>query len=429
MTTLRSDSNGTALAGSFSAKTVEMEQGTIADFTDALSRMKQGSSNLSKKTGSVLLIGLLALTLVHCKGETASAPPPPLLHVEVADVIQKDVPIQSEWVGTTDGMVNAVIRAQVSGYLVKRPYTEGAFVKKGELLFELDSSKFRTALDQAQGDLAKAQAQLLKTKMDVERDTPLAKQGAVSQKELDDSIQAHAAAKGNTAAAKAAVEQAKLNLGWTRVTAPIDGVVGIAKAQIGDLIDANSELTSMSTLDPIKVYFPISEQEYLGASEKVQQRYKERQEGEEYSGVQLDLILGGEKIYPHKGQFYLVDRQVDVKTGTIRVAAVFPNPNNILRPGQFARVRAVTKMREKALLVPQRAVTEMQGSYQVAVDTPDNKVDIRPVKVGERTGNLWIIDKGLNPGERVVVEGLQKLKAGMTVEPKPFQETPDEKTT
>jgi membrane fusion protein, multidrug efflux system len=383
---------------------------------------------VSKRSASAWLMSLLALTLVHCKGETSSAPPPPSIQVEVTDVIQKDVPIQSEWVGTTDGMVNAVIRAQVSGYLIKRPYTEGSFVKKGDLLFELDPSKFRAALDQAQGDLAKAQAQLLKTKQDVERDTPLAKQGAVSQKELDDSIQANAAAKGNTAAAKASVEQAKLNLGWTRVTAPIDGVVGIAKAQIGDLIDANSELTSMSTLDPIKVYFPISEQEYLGASEKVQQRYKERQEGEEYSGVQLDLILGGEKIYPHKGQFYLIDRQVDVKTGTIRVAAVFPNPNNILRPGQFARVRAVTKTREKALLVPQRAVTEMQGSYQVAVVTPENKVDIRPVKVGERAGNLWIIDQGLHPGERVVVEGLQKLKAGMTVEPKPFQETPDEKT-
>ena len=214
---------------------------------------KQLKMNVSRKTGSILLMSLLALTLVHCKGETASAPPPPLLHVEVADVVQKDVPIHSEWVGTTDGMVNAAIRAQVTGYLMKRPYAEGSFVKKGDLLFELDPSKFRASLDQAQGDLAKAEAQLLKTKQDVERDTPLAKQGAISQKELDDSIQAHAAARGNTAAAKAAVEQAKLNLGWTRVTAPIDGVVGIAKAQIGDLIDANSELTSMSTLDPIKV--------------------------------------------------------------------------------------------------------------------------------------------------------------------------------
>ncbi len=381
-----------------------------------------------QSVASLWLLSLLSLALVHCKGETASAPPPPSVQVEVADVIQKDVPIHSEWVGTTDGMVNAQIRAQVSGYLIKRPYTEGAFAKKGDLLFELDPSKFKTTLDQAQGDLAKAQAQFIKTKQDVERDTPLAQQGAISQKELDDSIQFHAAAKGNVAAAKAAVEQAKLNLGWTKVTAPIDGVVGIAKAQLGDLIDANSELTSMSTVDPIKVYFPISEQEYLEASDKVQQRYKEREKGEEYKGASLELILGGEKVYPHKGQFFLVDRQVDIKTGTIRVAATFPNPNNILRPGQFARVRAVTKTREKALLVPQRAVTEMQGSYQVAVVTPENKVDIRPIKVGQRSGNLWIVDQGLKQGERVVVEGLQKVKAGMTVEPKLFQDQPDEKT-
>ncbi|HEY6084949.1 MAG TPA: efflux RND transporter periplasmic adaptor subunit [Nitrospira sp.] len=374
-----------------------------------------------------VLFSLLALTLVHCKGETASAPPPPSVQVEVADVIQKDVPIQMEWVGSTDGSNNALIRAQVSGYLMKRPYTEGSFVKKGDLLFELDPSKFQTALDQALGDLAKAQAQFTKSKQDVDRDTPLAKEGAISKKELDDSIQAHAATKGTVAAAKAAVEQAKLNLSWTRITAPIDGVVGIAKAQIGDLIDANSELTSMSTLDPIRVYFPVSEQEYLEAADKVQQGYKDRKEGKEYSGALLELVLGGEKVYPHKGQFYLVDRQVDTKTGTIRVAALFPNPNNLLRPGQFAKVRAVTKTKERAILVPQRAVTEMQGSYQVAVVTPENKVDIRRVKVGQRTGNLWIIDQGLKQGERVVVEGLQKVKAGMTVDPKPFQDQPEEK--
>ncbi|HKE61142.1 MAG TPA: efflux RND transporter periplasmic adaptor subunit, partial [Nitrospira sp.] len=342
-------------------------------------------------------------------------------------VIQKDVPIQREWVGTTDGSNNALIRAQVSGYLMKRPYTEGAFVKKGDLLFELDPRKFQTALDQALGDLTKAQAQFTKTKQDVERDTPLAKGGAISQKELDDSIQAHAAARGTLAAAKAAVEQAKLNLGWTKITAPIDGVVGIAQAQIGDLIDANTQLTSMSTLDPIKVYFPVSEHEYLEAADKVQQHYRERQEGKDYDGALLELVLDGEKVYQHKGQFFLIDRQVDTKTGTIRVAAVFPNPNNILRPGQFARVRAVTNTREKAILVPQRAVTEMQGSYQVAVVTPENKVDIRPVKVGQRSGGLWIIDQGLKLGERVVVEGLQKVKAGMTVDPKPFQDQPEEK--
>lgn len=382
---------------------------------------------LPARSAAWILVTLSALALVHCKGETASAPPPPSVQVEVATVIQKDVPIQMEWVGTTDGSTNALIRAQVGGYLMKRPYTEGSFVKKGDLLFQLDPSKFQTALDQALGDLAKAQAQFMKTKQDVERDTPLAKEGAVSQKELDDSIQAHAATKGSVAAARAAVEQAKLNLSWTQIRAPIDGVVGIAKAQIGDLIDANSELTSMSTLDPIRVYFPVSEQEYFEAAEKIQQGYKDKQEGKEYSLAPLELVLGGEKVYPHKGQFFLVDRQVDVKTGTIRVAALFPNPNNLLRPGQFARVRAVTKTKEKAILVPQRSVTEMQGSHQVAVVTPENKVDIRPVKVGQRSGNLWIIDQGLKPGERVVVEGLQKVKAGMTVAPKPFQDQPEDK--
>jgi RND family efflux transporter MFP subunit len=370
---------------------------------------------------------LTALALVNCKGETASAPPPPLVQVEVADVIQKDVPIQKEWVGTTDGSNNALIRAQVSGYLLHRPYTEGSFVKKGDLLFELDPSKFQMALDQAQGDLAKAQAQFTKTRQDVERDTPLAKAGAISQKELDDSVQSYAGAKGSLAAAKAAVEQAKLNLGWTKIMAPIDGVVGIAQAQIGDLIDANTQLTSMSTLDPIKVYFPVSEQDYFEAAEKIQQGYKDKQEGKEYSLANLELVLGGEKVYPQKGQFYLVDRQVDQKTGTIRVAALFPNPNNLLRPGQFARVRVVTKTRENALLIPQRAVTEMQGNYQVAVVTPENKVEIRPVKVGQRFGSLWIINQGLKSGERVVVEGLQKVKAGMSVDPKPFQDQPEDK--
>ena len=382
---------------------------------------------LARLAASVLWVIFPALALVQCKGETASAPPPPSVQVEVADVIQKDVPIQMEWVGTTDGSNNALIRAQVSGYLLKRPYTEGSFVKRGDLLFQLDPSKFQTALDQALGELAKAQAQFTKTKQDVDRDTPLAKEGAISQKELDDSVQAHAATKGSLAAAKAAVEQAKLNLSWTRIAAPIDGVVGISKAQIGDLIDASTELTSISTLDPIKVYFPVSEQEYFEAAEKIQQGYKDKVEGKEYSLAPLELVLGGEKVYPHKGQFHLVDRQVDTKTGTIRVAALFPNPNNLLRPGQFAKVRAVTRTKERAILVPQRAVTEMQGSYQVAVVTPENKVDLRPVKVGQRSGSLWIIDHGLKQGERVVVEGLQKVKAGMTVDPKPFQDQPEEK--
>ena len=370
-----------------------------------------------RSRSAALLVLLIMTAGIGCKQETSSTSSQPAPEVAVVEVVQKDVPVYSEWVGTTEGLVNAKIRAQVSGYLVKQSYTEGSFVKKGELLFELDPSKFKAALDQAQGDLAKAQALLLKTKLDVERDTPLAKQGAISRKELDDSIQAYAAAKGSVAAAQAAVEQAKLNLSWTRITAPIDGVIGIAKAQIGDLIDANSELTSMSTLDPLRVYFPISEQEYLGAAEKLQQAYSTPEEDKK---ARLILILSDGSTYPHQGKFFLADRQVDVKTGTIRVAALFPNPGNLLRPGQYARIRAVTKTHEGALLVPQRAVSELQGNYQVVVVKADNVAEIRPVQVGERIGSMWIISRGLQPGERVVVEGLQKLKAGMTVTPTPY---------
>lgn len=364
-----------------------------------------------------LLVCLAPTTILSCKQEAASTSARPGPEVEVVEVSQKDVPIYAEWVGTTDGLVNANIRAQVSGYLLKRNYEEGAFVKKGSLLFEIDPRKFQAVFDQANGDLRKAQAQLIKAELDVKRDTPLAKAGAISQKELDDSTQSYQAAKAAVDSAKASAEQAALNLTWTKITAPIDGVVGIAKAQIGDLVNSNDDLTSMSTLNPIRVYFPVSEQEYLRAAEKIQQAYKE---GPEQQKDRLELYLSDSTVYPHKGKFSLVDRQVDVKTGTIRIAALFPNPDNVLRPGQFARVRVVTKTMQGALLVPQRAVTELQGSYQVAVVGADNNVEIRPVKVGERVGALWVIDQGLRPGERIVVEGLQKLKAGMAVTPKPF---------
>jgi membrane fusion protein (multidrug efflux system) len=369
------------------------------------------------------LIVIAAIAGSGCKGETTAPAGQAAAEVQVTEVVRRDVPIYSEWVGTTEGLVNAKIRAQVSGYLIKQHYTEGSFVRKGALLFELDPSKFKAALDQARGDLAKAQAVLLKAKLDVERDTPLAKQGAISQKELDDSIQTYAAAKGTVLAAQAAVEQAQLNLGWTRIIAPIDGVIGIAKAQIGDLIDANTELTSMSTLDPLRVYFPVSEQEYLKAAQKLQQAYNTPAEQQE---ARLSLILSDGSVYPHKGKFSVADRQVDVKTGTIRIAALFPNPGNLLRPGQYARVRAVTRTREGALLVPQRAVSELQGSHQVAVVKPDSTVEIRPVKVAERVGSMWIITEGIQPGERVVVEGLQKLKAGMAVTPKPYLDSSED---
>lgn len=355
-----------------------------------------------------------------CKPEVSSTSAAPAPEVLVIEVTQQDVPIYSEWVGSTDGTVNASIRAQVTGYLLKRNYVEGAFVKRGSVLFEIDPRKFQAAVNQARGELEKARAQLLKAELDVKRDTPLAKSGAVSQKELDDSIQDHAAAKANVAATQANLEQALLNLSFTKIVAPIDGIVGIAKAQVGDLIGQDTgELTSMSTLDPIRVYVSLSEQEYLEVADRIQEHYEHHPtDVTKPEGVPLQLIIAGNKLYEYPGGFSLLDRQVDPKTGTIRAGALFPNPRNVIRPGQFARVRAVTKFKPRALLIPQPAVTELQGSYQVAVVDADNKVDVRPVKTGERTGSLWIIDEGLKPGERVVVEGFQKIKAGMTVTPK-----------
>ncbi len=370
---------------------------------------------------SVCLGALLVTVPLACKQEAASTAAPSVPEVVVADVLQKDVPIYSEVVGTIDGMVNAVIKAQVNGYLMKQNYDEGAFVQKGHLLFEIDPRKFQAGLDQAKGEWAKAKAQLVKTELDVKRDTPLARGGAISQKELDDSIQANFAAKASVASARAAVEQAELNLSFSKIIAPIDGVVGIAKAQIGDLVGPGDELASMSTLDPIRVYISLSEQEYLRFAEKIRQGYKDREDPK----FNLELLLADGTIYPAKGQIFVTDRQLDVKTGTIRVVARFPNPGNILRPGQFARVRAVTQTKQGALLVPQRAVTELQGGYQVAVVTADNKIEIRPVKVGARTGNLWVVEEGLAAGERVVAEGLQKIKAGMTVAPKAFTAAPE----
>ena len=371
-----------------------------------------------------------ALAVTGCKQDAAStAPDAP--DVQVVEVVQKDVPIYSEWVGTTDGHVNAQIRAQVSGYLMRRTYTEGAFVKKGTVLFELDPSKFKAELDEAKGDLEKVKAQLVKTKLDVKRDLPLAKQGAISQKELADSIQMYSATKASVAASIASLEQARLNLEWTRITAPIDGIVGIAEAQIGDVIERSTLLTSMSTLDPLRVYFPISEQEYLRAAKRINRHYEEAENTNPNSASHdrenVELILSDGTVYPYKGRLFLADLDVSSSTGTIRTAALFRNPNNILRPGQYARVRVLVDTKKGALLVPQRAVTELQGSYQVALVTPDRTIEIKPVKVAERIENLWVVEEGLHPNDRVVVEGLQKLKAGMTVTPQPFEDMKNEK--
>jgi membrane fusion protein (multidrug efflux system) len=354
-----------------------------------------------------------ALFLTGCKKEQKAAPAPPA--VEVVNVIQKDVPVYTEWVATTDGFVNATIRAQVQGYLIKQNYREGDYVKKEQVLFEIDPRMFQAALEQARGQLAQQQARWDTARANLKRIKPLAEQNAVSQKDLDDATGQEHAAHASVISAQAAVDKAQVDLGFTKVTSLIDGIAGLAKAQIGNLVGPGSteELTTVSTIDPIKVYIPVSEQEYLKAVEAGKTQDKGPR-------IPLELILSDGSIYPYKGEFFFADRQVDVKTGTIKVASLFKNPGNLLRPGQFARVRATIRVRKGALLVPQRAVTELQGNYLVAVVGTDNKADIRPVKVAERVDTLWVIEAGLKPGERVVAEGVQKVRQGMPVQPKPF---------
>jgi len=413
-------------------------------------------------TLGVIVSALLAVTSRSKAQEMAQAVDLP--DVEVVQVEQQDVPIYSEWIGTLDGMVNATIKAQVAGYLRKQHYTEGALVTQGQVLFEIDPRPFQAALDQAKGELAKAQGQLVqanaqliqanaqvaqaeanqgKTQLDVNRYTPLAQAQAISAQDLDNAVQNNLAAKAQVAAAKAGIDTAKaaivaakavveaakavvataaLNLGFTTILAPIDGIAGIATAQVGDLVGPSSgTLTTVSTLDPIKVYFTASEQAYLNfvkrnptAAERLAAQKR----------LELELVLADGTTYPHKGTFFVADREVNVQTGAIRLAGLFPNPGNVLRPGQYGRVRAVIRHQEGALLVPQRAVTELQGSYQVAVVDSENKINIRTVKVGERVGTMWVIDEGVHPGERVVVEGVQKVRPGMSVHPKPFVAAP-----
>ncbi len=361
---------------------------------------------------------LIPATLLLCSGcqsQNAAAPPPPA-EVEVASVLQKDVPIYGEWVATLDGYVNAQIQPQVSGYIVQQSYKEGSFVRKGQTLFRIDPRPFQAMLDQAKAQLAQAQANLGKTQLDVDRDTPLAKERAIAQSQLDNDVQANLAAKASVKAGEAQVEQAELNLGFTNVTSLVDGIVGIAQVQIGNLVSPTAVLTSVSQVNPIKAYFPISEQEYLHFAERINAHNQQEVPSD---APPFDLILADGSVYPHKGTLLLTDRQIDVTTGSIRVVCAFPNPKNILRPGQFGRVRAPGDVRIGALLVPQRSVTELQGSYQVAVVGSDNKVNIRPVKVGERVDAMWILESGVKPGENVIVEGLQKVRDGATVKIRP----------
>ncbi len=383
--------------------------------------------------GGVLGLIVLALIIGILRPDKgAMGAPPSAQDVEVVQVQKEDVPIYAEWIGTLDGLVNADVRAQVTGYLLKQGYQEGAFVKQGQLLFEIDPRPFQAALDQAEGQLAQGKAALAnavavqrRTELDVERYTPLAKEQAASQQDLDNSVQNNLAAIATVQTAKAqiktyeaSVETAKINLDFTRLIAPIDGIAGQALLQVGALVTPGSGVvTSVSTVDPIKVYFTVSESQYLSWRRRFPTEESRLQADKE---LRLQLTLADGSIYPVEGKFYFADRQVDQSTGAIRIAGLFPNPNNVLRPGGYAKVRAVIRTQPGALLVPQRAVSELQGGYQVAVVDADNKVEVRTVTVGDRVDNRWIIASGLNPGDKVVVEGVQRMRTGVHVNAKPF---------
>lgn len=346
------------------------------------------------------------------KKETAAQAAAP--EVVVAPVEQKEVEIFTEWVGTTTGFVNAQIYPKIQGYLMKQTYQDGNVVAAGDVLFEIDPRQYQAALDQAKGQLGRAQAALGKSELDVARYTPLVAQGAVSRQELDDAIQARAANRAEVDSAKATLENAQLNFAWTKVQAPIAGIAAIATAQVGDLVSPQTQLTTVSQLQPIKVTFPISEIEYL----KYAQRIRDHQEtGSSKGEPTLSLILADGSVYPHRGRFYVTGLEVAQTTGTITVQGEFPNPENLLRPGQFAKVRAVTDRLPGALVIPQRAVSDMQGASLVAVVDAENKVTQKRVKLGPKTGSSYVILEGLSPGDRVVVEGLQKVRNGIVVTP------------
>ncbi len=358
-----------------------------------------------------LLLASGVLLLSACEQKEVAAPPIPT--VEVIKIAPQNAPIVREWVGVLDGNVNATIRPQVTGYLVKQNYKEGEFVEKGQVLFEIDARTYKTSTQQAAAILSQQRALHTNAQASLERVRPLAEKNALSKKDLDDAISREASSRGALDQARAAFEASQLNLGFTRITSPIDGIAGIAKAQVGDLLSpaAQSELTTVSNVSPIKVTINISEREYLRIVENGTEKFEK---------VPLELVLVDGSVFPEKGLFTVIDRQVDVNTGTFSVAASFPNPEAALRPGQFARVRATLAVREGAILVPQRAVTEIQGRYFVAVIGAENKAEVRPIKATERIGANWLITEGLKIGETIVVEGTQKARAGAVVNPVPF---------
>jgi RND family efflux transporter MFP subunit len=364
---------------------------------------------------------LLAALSAGCEHRVASASAPPTPTVEVEPVIQKDVPIEGEWVGTLEGYVNAQISPQVSGYLIRQDYQEGAFVRKGQLLFEVDPRPFQAVLDQAKGQLAQAEAQMANAELNVKRDIPEAEAHAIPQSQLDTDTQALRALKASVEADQAAVEQASINLGYTKVVSLIDGIAGINTVQVGNLVGPSTVLTAVSQVSPIKVYFPISEQEYLrmadgggpGSVDFITHA----------SRIPLQLTLADGSAYPHPGRIIFADRQVNTQTGTIQIVGEFPNSKNLLRPGQYARIQAPSGKIERALLVPQAAVNQQQGTYQVTVIGADNRAQLRTVVVGPKVGTLWVITSGLKPGERVVAIGAEKTKEGQPVNPTPYKET------
>ena len=332
---------------------------------------------------------------------------------------QRDVPIYSEWVSTLDGYVNAQIRSSVGGYLVAQTSHEGSFVEKNRVLFQIDPRPFQAALDQANAELAQQLAEASRASRDVERDRPLAEARAIPQSQLETDIQIHRAAEAAVRAARATVHQAELNLGFTRVRSLIDGVVGLTEVQIGNLVSPSSVLTTVSQIQPIKAWFAISEQEYLDVADRLHPATLPDGGGDGHD-LAFELTLTDGSKYPHTGSFLFANRQVDSLTGTIRIATSFPNPDRLLRPGQFGRIRAATRIQRNALLIPQRAVTELQGTYQVMVLKADSTVSVQTVAVGVRMDSLWVIDRGLQPNQLVVVEGTQKVHAGIKVAAKPY---------
>jgi RND family efflux transporter MFP subunit len=363
---------------------------------------------------SAALVLAAAASAAGCRDQNAAAaqPPPPPPTVSVVTLAPERVAIAGEWIATLDGSVNAQIRPQVTGYLVRRAYREGAFVRKGDVLFEIDRRPLEAALSQARARLAEARAQAAKSERDLERDRPLAEQRAIAQSQLDNDLSARDTAQAAQASAQAAVESAELNLRFTRVTSLIDGIAAIASAQIGDLVGPTTLLTTVSQVDPIKAYFPISEREYLGIADAVRSPAGLARLWQGDTG--LALVLADGRTYPRRGTVVAVDREVDPKMGTIRLSATFPNPGNLLRPGQFGRVRAQIGVEDRALLVPQRAVTELQNGHQVRIAKADGTVDVRAVKMGRRVGSRWIVTSGLQAGDRVILDG-PSLRSGTKV--------------